>query len=213
MPEKLNRIEIINACITEHTINEPYPQFTIEPEIIEYAKYITQKVIERTFKKEGWTERYMGILGQELFNGFLLQYKIPNVYANPIYEDMVMRQIKEKHFDFIIPRMPKRMQNISVKVTREGNNYKRFLANVEQWKNEIHDIAIAIKIDSLQNRKAHIAGWLYAKEVEKLPIIDLGTGDAYYTYLDSIEATKEGVTPLRNPIELMQTLLQTSLKL
>lgn len=212
MTEKLNRIKIIKACIAEHTINDPYPQFIIEPEIIEYAEYVTKKVMERTAKKEGWIPRKMGVLGQELFNGFLLQYKISNVYANPIYEDMVMRQIKEKHFDFIIPHMPKGKQIVSIKVTPEGTTYIRFLANVEQWKNEIHDIAIGIKIDSLENRKAHIAGWLYAKEVEKLPITDLGAGDAYYTYLDPIEATKEEIIPLRNPIELMQTLLKGSLK-
>jgi hypothetical protein len=212
MNKKSNRIETINAILDDSTVNEPYPQFIIEPEIIEYAEYVTEKVMERTFNKEGWTPRKMGVLGQELFNGFLLQYKIPNVYANPIYEDMVMRKIKEKHFDFIIPHMPDGMQIVSVKVTQEGIRYKRFLANVEQWKNEIHDIAIGIKINSLQNRKAHIAGWLYPKEVEKLPIIDLGTGDAYYTYLDPTEATKEGITPLRNTIDLMQTLLKGSLK-
>jgi len=212
MKEKLNRIETINAILDEYTINEPYPQFIIEPEIIEYAEYITEKVMERTIEKEGRTARKVGLLGQELFNGFLLQYKIPNVYANPMYEEKRMRQIKAKHFDFIIPHMPKRMQIISVKVTREGNNYKRFLANVEQWKNEIHDVVIAIKIDNLQNRKAHIAGWLYSNEVEKLPINDLGTGDAFYTYLDPTDATKEGITPLKNPIDLMQTLLKGSFK-
>lgn len=59
------------------------------------------------------------------------------------------------------------------------------MANVKSWKDEVHDIAVAIKIDSLEDCKAHIGGWLYAKEVEKLPIHDWGKGDAYWTYLDT----------------------------
>jgi hypothetical protein len=212
MKEKLEPLKLIKAIVEEHTIHEPYPQFLIEPEIIEYAEYVTKKVMERTYNKEGYVARKAGILGQELFNGFLLQYKIPNVYANPMYEDMTIRQIKEKHFDFIIPHMPHGMQNLSVKVTQEGKTYVRFLANVEQWKNELHDIAVAIKIENIQSRKAHIAGWLYAREVEKLPITDLGTGDAYYTYLNPDEAKKEGIRPLRNGIVLMQNILKGSLK-
>lgn len=211
MNEKLERLKTIKAWAVEQTINEPYPRFLIEPEIIEYAKYITEKVIGRTIQKEGITERTIGILGQELFNGFLLQYRIPNIYANPIYKERTMRQIKEKHFDFIVPHMPKRMKIISIKTIREGERYIRFMVNVEKWKHEIHDIAIAIKINNLQNRNAHISGWLYTNEVEKLPSHDFGQGTAYWTYLNPEDARECEIQPLHNATELMQKLLEGSL--
>jgi hypothetical protein len=210
LSHRLEKIDTIKAILEEYTINEPYPQFIIEPEIVEYAIYITEKVVSRTKEQEGFKARKLGILGQELFNGFLLQYKIPNVYANPIYKDMRMRQIYQKHFDFIIPHTPKGTQILSIKTTPHGERYKRLMANVEQWENEIHDIVIAIKIDSLKELKAHIAGWLYSKEVEKLPIHDFGEGDAYYTFLNPTEAEEAEIPPLRNITNLMNQLLKGS---
>ena len=206
----MERIDILKAKLEELTINEPYPQFRIEPEIIAYAMYVTKKVVSRTIQKENINARTLGVLGQELFNGCLLQYKIPNVYANPIYKDKTMRQINKKHFDFIVPHMPKEKQIISIKTISEREKDTRFVATIEEWENEIHDIAIAIKIDSLTQHKAHMAGWLFAKEIEKLPTYDFGWGMVYYTYLDPTDAQKCEIPPLHNIIPLMEQLLKGS---
>jgi len=139
---------------------------------------------KRTQKSLNKEKSEQGFIGQELFSGFLLQFNIPNVYANPIYEDMKIRQIEGKHFDFIVPHMPKGKKIISIKTTPEGSNCVRFMANVESWKDEIHDIVIAIKIDSLSDYRAHVVGWLESSVVESLPKHDFGRGLAYWTYLD-----------------------------
>jgi hypothetical protein len=217
--EKLDRIEMVRAYTIMHTINEPYPQFIIEPEIIDYAVWLNGLMPERTLKDIEKEKGEQGLIGQELFNGFLLQFKIPCVYANPLYEKMEMRQWKGKHFDFYIPHMPEGMKFISVKTTPEGSNCIRFMANVESWKNEKHDIAIAIKIDSLKDCKAHIAGWLEAKVVKTLPKHDFGKGLAYWTYLDPelVEGNKESeipdcaspkLKPLHEPRPLIEKILK-----
>jgi hypothetical protein len=196
--EKLDRIKIIKAYTVLHTINDPYPQFKIEAEIVDYAKWVNGIISKRTLKSIEKEKGEQGLIGQELFNGFLLQFKIPNVYANPLYEDFKrMRQIDGKHFDFIVPHIPRGKQVISVKTTPERQRCLRFMANVESWKNEMHDIAVAIKIDSLNESKAHIAGWLDAKTVESLPVDDFGTGYAYWTYLDPqlVNENKESEIP------------------
>jgi hypothetical protein len=219
LKEEIDRYEKIQFILDEHTINEPYPQFKIEPEIIDYAVWLNGLMPERTLKDIEKEKGEQGLIGQELFNGFLLQFKIPCVYANPLYEKMEMRQWKGKHFDFYIPHMPKGMRFISVKTTPEGDNKVRFMANVESWKNEIHDIAIAIKIDSLKDRKAHIAGWLEAKIVKTLPKNDFGNGLAYWTYLDPefVEGNKESeipccaspkLKPLHEPTFLIKEILK-----
>jgi hypothetical protein len=215
---ELDRIEIIRKCIKEHTINEPYPQFTIEPEIVKYASWLNELMPERTQKFIEKEKGEQGFIGQELFSGFLLQFKIPNVYANPLYEDMKIRQKEGKHFDFIVPHMPKGKKIISIKTTPEGSKKVRFMANVKSWKDEVHDIAVAIKIDSLKDRKAHIGGWLDAKTVETLPINDFGEGDAYWTYLDTelVNGNKESeisgysspkLKPLNSAPNIMEELL------
>ncbi|MCJ7422900.1 hypothetical protein MUP01_01340 [Candidatus Bathyarchaeota archaeon] len=184
MREELDRIEMVKKHMIEHTIKDPYPQFVIEPEIVKYASWLTELMLKRTRKSIGKEQSEQGVIGQELFSGVLLQFKIPNVYANPLYEDMKIRQIEGKHFDFIVPHMPEGKRIISVKTTPEGSEKIRFMANVKSWKDEVHDIAVAIKIDSLKDCKAHIDGWLEAKTVETLPINDWGEGPAYWTYLD-----------------------------
>jgi hypothetical protein len=199
-------------------------EFTIEPEIVKYAKWLNDLMPERTRKSIEKEKGEQGFIGQELFNGFLLQKKIPNVYANPIYENMTMRQKEGKHFDFIVPHMPEGKRIISVKTTPEnskGFDNKRFMANVESWENEAHDIVIAIKIDSLCNHSAHIAGWLEAKTVKTLPIHDWKKGPAYWTYLDPelANGNKESeisgesspkLTPLNPTPDIMEELLKGS---
>jgi len=219
--EKLNRYEEIQYILNEHTIEDPYPQFIIEPEIVEYAIWLNGLISKRVQKSIEKEKGEQGLIGQELFNGFLLQYKIPNVYGNALYEDPKMRQINGKHFDFIIPRMPKGKKIISVKTIPDKHNATRFMANVKSWNNEIHDIAIAIKIDSLKDCKAYIAGWLDAKTVESLPIHDFGTGQAYWTYLDPdlVDANKESeisgycspkLKRLNKPRDLIKLILRRS---
>jgi len=198
--EELDSIDVIRAYVEQMTINDPYPQFTIEPEIVKYASWLnglmperTKRIVEKVKGQQGW-------IGQELFNGLLQQFKIPNVYANPLYEHMTrMRQINGLHFDFIVPHMPERMRIISVKTIPEGTKYVRFMANVKSWKDEAHDIAVVVKIDSLEQYKAHIVGWLYADEVEELPIYDFGIGEAYWTYLDPdmVDENKESSPELK----------------
>jgi len=207
--EELDRIEMVKKYMIEHTINDPYPQFIIEPEIVEYASWVTELMLKRTRKSIGKEQVEQGVIGQELFSGFLLQYKIANVYANPLYEDMTMRQKEGKHFDFFVPHMPEGKRIISVKTTSEDPKDKKFLANVESWENEIHDIAVAIKIDSLSAHRAHIAGWLDSADVESLPTQDLGCGLAYWTFLnpDSVndnieyEPTLKPLNPAPNIVE------------
>lgn len=220
--EKLDRYEKIQYVLYEHTVNEPYPQFKIEPEIVEYAVWLNGLMPKRTGKRIEKEKGEQGYIGQELFNGLLLQYKIPNVYGNPLYEDPKMRQIDGKHFDFIVPHMPKGKRIISVKTTPDHPKAVRFMANVQSWNNEIHDIVVAIKIDSLKECKAHIAGWLDAKTVETLPTYDFGEGLAYWTYLDpelvndnkGCEIPKyasPNLKPLNDPRELMKLLLSGAL--
>jgi len=190
MSERVKRLRIVKRYAKEHTVHDPYPQFEIEPEIIEYVEYLNKLMPRRTVKNIDAVKGEMGWLGQELFAGLLLQFKIPCVYANAIYENwQMMRAIQVKpgefkHFDFIVPHMPEGMKVISVKTAPEGYNIKRFMANVESWENEIHDIAVAVKIDNLKERKAYIVGWLPASEIITLPIHDFGQGEAYWTYLN-----------------------------
>jgi hypothetical protein len=217
--EELDRIEMVKKYMIEHTINDPYPQFVIEPEIVKYASWMTELMLKRTRKSIGKKQVEQGVIGQELFSGVLLQFKIPNVCANPLYEDMKIRQIKGKHFDFIVPHMPEGNRIISIKTTPEGSNYVRFMANVESWENEVHDIVIAIKIVGVS--EAHIAGWLEAKTVKTLPIDDFGEGDAYWTYLDPelVKGNKKSeisrvsspkLKPLNPPQNIMPELLKGS---
>jgi len=173
---------LMRKCVTK-TIKEPKTEMEIPREIVEYAKYVNKVVSPRTVKKIESDKGEMGLLGQEIFNGMLLNLKVPNLYANPIYEECdVFRKMKGKHFDFCIPPIG----HIGVKTTPEGSTYRRFLANVDRWKNEIHDIAVAIKIENLGSLKAYFSGWLYAKEVESLPTHEFkkGEGKAYWTYLN-----------------------------
>lgn len=221
--EELNPIEIIKAHVDDNTINEPYPHIKIEPEIVEYARFLMEIIPQRTKKRIEKEKGEMGLIGQELFNGFLLQYKIPNVYGNPLYEDKRMRQWKGKHFDFFIPHMPENKKFISVKTVPEGSRAVRFMANVESWKNEIHDIVVAIKIESKKRYEGYIAGWLDAKVVETLPI---GNWDkehdsywnAYWTYLDPEfvchnreseipNSASRRLKPLYSTLDLVQELL------
>ncbi len=216
--EELDRIEMFKKYMIEHTINDPYPQFVIEPEIVKYASWLNEFMPERTRNFIEKEKGEQGFIGQELFSGFLLQFKIPSVYANPIYEDMKMRQIEGKHFDFIVPHMPEGKKIISVKTVPEGSNCVRYMANVESWKDEVHDIAVAIKIDSLKDCKAHIDGWLDAKSVETLPIRGYGKGDAYWTYLDPdlVNANREyepKLRPLNTVTDLVTELLKGSFAL
>jgi len=171
---------------------EPKPHFEIEKEIVEYVKWLNSKVETRTRKIIEKEKGEAGFIGQELFEGFLLQYKIPHVYACPLYKSIAMRQVNGKHFDFIIPGLPDGKQNVSVKTVPEDGGFKniRFMANKKSWSEEVHDIVVVIKIDNLKENKAHIAGWLTEKEVESLPIGNWGNGDAYWTYLNAVDVKK-----------------------
>jgi hypothetical protein len=215
VPKEVERKEI-RTIMDEHTINDPYPQIIIESEIVKYARWLNDLMPERTRKRIDKEKGEQGFIGQEVFNGFLLQYKIPNIYANPLYEDMKIRQIQSKHFDFIVPHMPKGKKIISIKTTPEGSKYVRFMANVESWNDEVHDIAVAIKIDSLSHYRAHIVGWLESSTVESLPKQDFGRGLAYWTYLDPelVNCNRENEPNLRplNPApNIMEELLNGSI--
>ena len=138
MKVKRAKLATIKRYAKEHTVHDPYPQFEIESEIVEYVEYLNKLMPRRTVKNIDAYKGKMGWLGQELFAGLLLQFKIPCVYANAIYENWkMMRAIQVKlgefkHFDFIVPHMPEGMKVISVKTAPEGYNIKRFMANVEK---------------------------------------------------------------------------------
>lgn len=201
-----------------YDFTEDKAKIWIEPEIIDYAKWLAPKIAERSGKNIGSQNNIQGLLGQELFYGFLLQCKIPHIYANAIYKDMKIRKMENNHFDFIVPHMPTGKQIISIKTVPEGENYVRFLANVDGWKDETHDIAIAVKIESLVENKAYLAGWLKAETVESLPIYDWGEGDAYWTYLNSktvgrmVELNKEMpriASPKLKPLNSINPLIES----
>jgi len=192
--ERTWELKNLTLQIISETLEEPVLRVLIEHEVIELASFIheltkkrSRKNIEGRLGKSGW-------LGQELFNGILLQNKISNLYANPIYEDQeVFRKISDKHFDFFIPTLG----YLSVKTVPEGARKTRFMANVDQWRDEVHDYAVAIKIESLEDSKAWLYGWLYESEVESLPIHDFGGGNAYWTYLDrkKVESNRDTERP------------------
>jgi hypothetical protein len=198
--------------IAHRYYDKDFKIFRIEPEIVAYVNWLSPIIKQRYSKPISDEQVINGFIGQELFAGLLLQYKIPNVYANPLYKDYkLMRQISEKHFDIFIPSLPKGKQYISIKTVQEGSNYIRFMANAGDWKNEIHDIVVVMKLDNMQEKRAHIAGWLTTEEVEGLPINNYG---AYWTYLDekSVEQhnldSTDKLTSLHEPLPLIDQLLE-----
>ena len=173
-------------------MNVRYVYFEVEPEIVDHARFIASKMPKRVKEQIEAKKGEMGIRGQEIFNAILLQFKVPNLYAQPIlgaeYEKaQIYRMINNKHFDFYIPELPEDMRFISVKTIPSSRWNIRFLANHESWENERHDVVVAVKIDS--KGKARLCGWLYAKEVEELPIctpkMDLRCKKpCYWTYFE-----------------------------
>jgi hypothetical protein len=170
--------------------------FEIEEEIVQYASWVAELIYKRTRNNQletnqDWSaleNKKQGFMGQELFAGLLLQFKIPNVYAVPFYKNAkFMREIENKDFDFFVPSLVKEKRYISVKTVPEGKEKRRVIIKKALWGHEKHDIMVAIKIDSVKDKVAHIAGWLYAHEVETLPTNDFGFGESYWTYLNAMD--------------------------
>jgi len=207
---KIERLKIIVAKIDEGTLDKPQLTVEIEPEIFEWAKFITEKVIPR-YGKDHWQEdqedkNFFGYLGQKIFESILLELKIPHLHADPLYRDFkVFRSLKMRPFDFYIPELG----TFEVKATPPGEKYTRFLANVRRWQREKGEYAVAIKTDSIESKEAHLCGYLYGYEVEQLPIRDFGKGLAYWTFLNPTSGYKR----LRPSSELIELIRKHSIKL
>jgi hypothetical protein len=125
-------------------------QLIAEEEKKEEIKFVNEKALTLSQKKIASQASFVGLMGQDLFDGFLQQYMIPNCYANPIFKDKKMRQIEGKHYDFYIPCLPEDMRFVSIKTVPKAPYGKpmaiRFLANVESWENERHDIVVILRM-------------------------------------------------------------------
>jgi len=55
------------------------------------------------------------------------------------------------------------------------------MINLKQWKKAPCDYGVGVKIHS--NSKVEIIGWLSRKEIEGLPIDDIGVGECYHCLL------------------------------
>lgn len=162
--------------------------YEIEGEEKKYAQWITQLMISehrfelsRThFVKNENLGFFFGFLGQQVFRGLLLEWKVPHVYADPIYKKWKeYRSINGKDFDFyvagvgrieVVTAQPDKIQGFEDFFEPQTiNDFKqtqrtRFIRSVSRFSH--CDYYVGIKI--LDAKTARMYGYLSNTQVKNL---------------------------------------------
>jgi len=229
MKTRIKPLQLIVQLLEKEELPKSQQIISIEEPHFKWAYFMAETVVSR-YGPEHWNKdekatNFYGYLGEKLFESILLQYKIPNLHADPIYKEFeVYRSLGGRPFDFYIPGFgtietktapPDQPSLVKMKPATRI----RFMANKDRWDRQRSDYAAAIKIDSEASKRALLSGYLKGSEVEQLPVYNFGLGDAYWTFLDpkkyeewNREHPDEKLIPLRPASELMKLLLKHSIE-
>jgi len=161
----------------------------IDPSTVKLAECYHDIVSKRPGARTGDRQaRIDGWIGQLAFQSLLIKEKIPFIPHLPIYSPLDPEY--GVPYDFYVDGLG----TIEVKGIARYPHYKTFMVNLKQWKKASCDYGVGVKVYS--NSKAEIIGWLRRREIEALPIHDLGTGRCYNCFLTEMHRMPSFVSKL-----------------